>query len=392
MTFWLALGLMTAAAMLIVVSPLFRRGPPPAAAGDIAVYRDQLAEIDRDLARGAIAPKEAEAARIEISRRLLAAAERADTATAAHPAKPEARAAVRPWRVASVAALIAAPLGAIAAYLALGSPELPGQPLAARLARGGAPVAANDVTTLAALILQVEAHLERNPDDGRGWEVLGPAYMRLERYDEAVKARSNAIRVLGATAERVSALGEALVAVGGGVVTPAAKTEFERALELERGNLTATLYIGLAAKQAGQTEEARRIWEAMIARAPEGAPWISFVREAIVALGEPAVAGTAPSPPARKESADKGDADNASPDLTAEQRDMARGMVERLAARLAENGSDVESWLRLVRSYLVLGERDKARAAATDARRALADDADKLQRLDAGVKALGVEG
>ena len=71
---------------------------------------------------------------------------------------------------------------------------------------------------------------------------------------------------------------------------------------------------------------------------------------------------------------------------------MARGMVERLAARLAENGSDVEGWLRLVRSYLALGETDKARAAATDARRALADDADKLRRLDNGVKALGVEG
>ena len=67
MTFWLVLGLMTAAAMLIVVSPLFRRGPPPAAAGDMAVYRDQLEEIDRDLARGAIAPAEAEAAPSDIT-------------------------------------------------------------------------------------------------------------------------------------------------------------------------------------------------------------------------------------------------------------------------------------------------------------------------------------
>ncbi|MGZ8368130.1 MAG: c-type cytochrome biogenesis protein CcmI, partial [Rhodoplanes sp.] len=168
MTFWLVLGLMTAAAMLIVVSPLFRRGPPPAAAGEMAVYRDQLEEIDRDLARGAIAPAEAEAARIEISRRLIAAAERADTAATAHqPDTADARVAARPWRIASIVALIALPLGAIAAYLALGSPDLPGQPLAARLARGGAPVATNDVTTLAALILQVEAHLERNPDDGR---------------------------------------------------------------------------------------------------------------------------------------------------------------------------------------------------------------------------------
>jgi cytochrome c-type biogenesis protein CcmH len=123
----------------------------------------------------------------------------------------------------------------------------------------------------------------------------------------------------------------------------------------------------------------------MIARAPEGAEWVSFVRQAIAALGEPAAGSAAPA-------ADAAQAPGSSSELTAEQREMARGMVARLAARLAENDSDVEAWLRLVRSYLVLGETDKARAAATDARRALADDGDKLRRLDSGVKALGVEG
>jgi cytochrome c-type biogenesis protein CcmH len=107
------------------------------------------------------------------------------------------------------------------------------------------------------------------------------------------------------------------------------------------------------------------------------------VRHAIAALdkpdGSPSTADAAPTP-------------DASTEMTAEQREMARGMVERLAARLATDGSDVEGWLRLVRSYMVLGEHDKARAAASDARRALAGDPSKLQRLDTGVKALGVEG
>jgi len=200
--------------------------------------------------------------------------------------------------------------------------------------------------------------------------------MRLERFDDAAKARRNAIRLLGATADRVAGLGEALVAAAGGIVTADAKAEFARALALDRDNVTAALYLGLAAKQSGQPEEARRIWEGMIARAPAGAPWVSFVRQAIAALGEPGS-----GPPA---------ADAAG--MTAEQREMARGMVERLAARLAADGSDVEGWLRLVRSYMVLGEQDKARAAASDARRALAGDPNKLQRLDTGVKALGVEG
>lgn len=375
MVFWLVLGLTTAAAIFAVVRPLLKRAPRPAAGadGDLAVYRDQLAEVDRDLARGAIAQPEAEAARIEISRRLIAAAERADTTH-----RPDAEAASRPWRMASAAALIALPLGAVALYLALGSPELPGQPLADRLARArtGAGTTADEPTSLASLVNQVEAHLVRNPDEGRGWEVLAPAYMRLERFDDAAKARRNAIRLLGATADRVAGLGEALVAAAGGIVTADAKAEFARALALDRDNVTAALYLGLAAKQSGQPEEARRIWEGMIARAPAGAPWVSFVRQAIAALGEPGS-----GPPA---------ADAAG--MTAEQREMARGMVERLAARLAADGSDVEGWLRLVRSYMVLGEQDKARAAASDARRALAGDPNKLQRLDTGVKALGVEG
>ena len=380
MVFWLVLGLMTAAAIFVAVPPLLRRAPAPAADadGDLAVYRDQLAEVDRDFARGAIAQPEAEAARIEISRRLIAAAERADTIH-----RPDTEAAPHPWRIASVAALIALPLGAVALYLALGSPELPGQPLAERLARARAGAATDEPTSLASLVGQVEAHLGRNPDDGRGWEVLAPAYMRLERFEDAAKARRNAIRLLGATSDRVAGLGEALAAAAGGMVTPEAKVEFERARALDQNNVTAALYLGLAAKQAGQPGEARRIWEGMIARAPEGAPWLTFVRQAIAALGEPgggpSVADAAPTPDAFAE-------------MTAEQREMARGMVERLAARLATDGSDVEGWLRLVRSYMVLGEHDKARAAASDARRALAGDPNKLQRLDMGVKALGVEG
>jgi cytochrome c-type biogenesis protein CcmH len=357
--------------------------PAAATDADLAVYRDQLAEIDRDLARGAIAPAEAAAARVETSRRLIASAERAEQ-DAAMP-HPEAEASARGWRVASAAVLIALPAGAVALYLALGSPKLPGQPLADRLARGSDFANPDANATLSALVARAEAHLALNPNDARGWEVLAPIYMRLERFDEAVNARRNAIRLLGATADRVAGLGEALVASAGGIVTLDAKAAFERARELDSGNVTAAFYLGLAAKQAGQREEARRIWEDLIARAPDGAEWIPFVRQALASLGEPAAGAAAPP-------ADAAQTPSAASELTGEQREMARGMVERLAARLAENGSDVEGWLRLVRSYLVLGETDKARAAATDARRALADDADKLRRLESVVKALGVEG
>jgi len=83
----------------------------------------------------------------------------------------------------------------------------------------------------------------------------------------------------------------------------------------------------------------------------------------------------------------------AAAELSPEQRsDMVRGMVERLAARLQRDGSDVEGWLRLVRAYAVLGQRDEAQSAAAAARRALAADPEKIRRIDALVKDLGLEG
>src|SRR5262249_47735029 len=118
--------------------------------------------------------------------------------------------------------------------------------------------------------------------------------------------------------------------------------------------------------------------------APEGAPWIGLVRQSLARIEESA------SAPSRGPNAE--DLAAASK-LGPEQRDqMVRGMVERLATRLREDGSDVEGWLRLVRAYMVLGERERARAAAADARRALTKEPEKLRRLDDGVKGLGLEG
>ena len=408
MFFWLVMGVMTAAALFAVIGPLLRRPSLTAGDHDLAVYRDQLAEIDRDLAQGTVAPADAEAARIEISRRLLAAADRAENTVALSPGSVPA-ADHGWWRKAAATALLALPVGAVALYLALGSPGLPGQPLAERLARAREAEAAAkaDASALNGMVARVEAYLAQHPDDGRGWEVLAPIYLRFQRYDDAVKARRNAARLLGASGERVAAVGEAMTAAAGGIVTPDAKAEFTRALTIEPANDTAALYLGLAAKQAGQNDEARRIWEGMIARAPASAEWIPFVRQAIAELGaddatEAAIAPQTPATPttAAAPAAGAVPAGPAAPPgpattppaLSAEQLDMVHGMVERLAARLATDGSDVDGWLRLVRSYLVLGERDKAQAATTNARRALAGDPEKLRRLDSGVKELGVEG
>lgn len=368
MTLWFIMAMMTVAAIFAVLWPLARRGPVRAGS-DVEVYRDQLDEIARDRAAGLIAEGEADAARVEVSRRLLAAADAA-------PAEPARGSRLR-RRATALAGLLLLPLGAAGLYLALGSPNLPDQPLVAR--RDLPP----EQRPLAEAVARVEAHLENNPEDGRGWEVIGPVYMRLGRFDDAVKARRNALRLLGPTAQREADLGEALTGAANGVVTAEAKTAFQRALAHDAGEFRARYFIGLAAEQDGRPQEAAQAWRDLLASAPADVAWASFVREALARV-EPGSA-----PPRGPTAEDVVAAGELSPEQRAT---MVRGMVERLAERLKQDGSDVEGWLRLVRAYMVLGERERALAAAGDARRALAGDPDKLRRMDELIKGLGLEG
>ena len=274
------------------------------------------------------------------------------------------------------------PLIAGTLYLALGSPQLPGQPLASR-----------DVTplqdrSLDRLVAQVESHLEKNPEDGKGWEVVGPVYMRMERFDDAVKARRNSLRLNGPSADREADLGESLVAAANGVVTAEAKAAFERALTHDAKHNKARFLLGAAAQQDGQPEKAATIWRAMLLDMRPGSPWVAIIREALAQF-DPS-SGAAPSASAPGPTAeDVAAANDMKPD---DRTAMIRGMVERLAERLKRDGSDLEGWLRLVRAYTVLGDRDRALAALTDARRAAGQDADKLRRLDELVKELRLEG
>jgi cytochrome c-type biogenesis protein CcmH len=282
------------------------------------------------------------------------------------------------------------PLGAAGLYLALGSPGLPDQPLAPRLA------AARGDQSFEGLVAQVETHLDRNPEDGRGWEVIAPIYLRLGRFDEAVKARRQALRLNGDTAERESALGEALVFAANGMVTTEAKAAFEKAVSIDASDVPARYFLGLAAEQDGNRAQAAAMWRTLIAAAPPDAPWVEFIRSALARVDGAAAPGDRGASPAQSGGA--GGAPNedqvaAASKMDPEQRKaMIQGMVERLAEKLHRDGSDAEGWLRLVRSYMVLGEREKARAAVVDARRALADDPTNLRRLDDLVKGLGLEG
>jgi cytochrome c-type biogenesis protein CcmH len=371
MMLWWILALMTAAALGAVMWPLVRTRTLRAAGSDLAVYRDQLEEIERDRADGRIGHDEFEAARVEVSRRLLVAA------NAAGPEKSETATGGGRRIAALVGAIIAIPLIAGPLYVLLGSPDLPGEPAASRDSGDG------QVGSVAALIARIETHLEENPNDGRGWEVLAPVYMKLERYDDAVNARRNALNLLGATGEREVDFGEALTSAAGGVVTAEAKAAFERSVALQADNFKAMFYLGLAAQQDGNRGEAARIWHDLIAKAPADAPWLTVVRQSLARVERPGATPPGPGP----------DDLAAAGEMTPEARNqMIRGMVERLATRLHEDGSDVDGWLRLLRAYMVMGDRDKAKTAAGEARGALAREPEKLKLLDEGIRALGVEG
>jgi cytochrome c-type biogenesis protein CcmH len=267
------------------------------------------------------------------------------------------------------------PIAAVTFYLSIGSPLLGDFPLASRTRTA-------DVNQpLDNMVAQVEAHLEKNPTDGRGWTVLAPVLARLGRYDDAVRAYRNAITYAGDSAERRSDLGEALMGAAGGVVTAEAKAEFERAVTQNGDEPKANFFLGLAAEQDGRQADAAAIWRGMLAKAPADAPWRPLIEAALARVGAPAAPALS------------NDAMAAAKDMSeADRGEMIRGMVDRLATRLKQNGDDVQGWLRLVRAYMVMGERDKAVSALTDARQAVAGDAERLRQLNEGLKNLGLDG
>ncbi|KRQ99513.1 c-type cytochrome biogenesis protein CcmI [Bradyrhizobium valentinum] len=367
MTLWFVFALMTVAAIFAVLWPLSRNSSAQAGGSEAAVYKDQLAEIDRDVAAGLIGVSEAEAARVEISRRLLAAADSQHNLPA--------RSSLGLRRASAIVALVGLPIAAVTFYLSLGSPQLGDFPLVSRTRTADANQPIDN------MVAQVEAHLEKNPTDGRGWTVLAPVLARLGRYDDAVRAYRNAINYAGDSADHRSDLGEALAAAAGGVVTAEAKAEFERAVAQNADGPKANYFLGLAAEQDGRRADAAAIWRGLLAKAPADAPWRPLIEAALARVGDPAA--PALSNDAMAAAKDMNEADRGA---------MIRGMVDRLATRLKQNGDDVEGWLRLMRAYMVMGERDKAASALTEARQAVANDTERLRQLNEGVKNLGLGG
>lgn len=371
MFFWAAAALLTFAGTLAVLLPVVRSGG--AAIGqaeqDLEVYRDQLAELERDRARGLIAPEAAEEARIEIGRRMIAASRRGDGTESVQ---------TRGGRVLATAAVLMVPLVSWSVYAMTGSPALPAQPLQARLEKSPAD------STLAELVARAERHLAHNPDDVRGWDVLAPIYARMGRHADAARAYRKGIELAGSTAERETGLALAISEGNGGEINEEAQAALRRALAADPDNMEARFLLATALARQDRDAEARAAFEEMLADLPADSPWQRTIRQSLRSVAPQQDAETARGPTA----ADV----EATARMSADERAaMIEGMVDGLDSRLRDNPDDPEGWRKLISSYAVLGRRDEAGSALERALAALKDNEEAQAAISDLAASLGLE-
>ncbi|WP_448203609.1 c-type cytochrome biogenesis protein CcmI [Azospirillum sp. sgz302134] len=364
MLFWIVAAVMTAGVVMLIVPPLLKspRGTADGrSAFDLEVYRDQLTELERDQARGLISEAQAAAARAEIGRRMLAIADgKGDEAAQTGTATP------RSAKILAALLLLVIPLGALAVYGKLGRPELPAQPLASRnldQERGGPP------KNVLAAMDKLKAQLAQNPGDPQGWSILGQAYAKMGRYPEAVDALRKAAELSKGDPEMLGTYGEVLISANGGTVPEEARDAFDAILTQNPKEPRARFYAALARFQAGDAKDALERWRALMAESPADAAWVPVVQgqiqQAAKTLGlDPAAVTPKPLPPEQPPAAQE----NGPGDAPQDREQMIRGMVANLAAKLEANPGDVDGWLKLARSYSVLGEGAKATEAARKAK------------------------
>jgi len=293
-----------------------------------AHFRRMLAGIDADIGSGKLGQAEAVAAKAELAREML----RQKAEQEPGEARPLGRGPI------AIGVLLVAGL-ACGLYFLLGRPDLPVQPLADR------PEVAAQNMDLDVAVAQIEARLAAAPEDLRGWSVIGPAYMELQRYEDAERAFRRVIELAGPDAERETNLAEALMMQAGGDAAGEPMELLRSAAARDPAHLRSRFYIAGELTRTGDYPAAAEAWRELIDLAQGNEPWLAAARQGL----EFAQSGGAPQ-----------QADDA-------QQEAIRDMVEGLAARLEAQGGSIEEWTQLVRAYLVLEDRQAAQAAYDDA-------------------------
>lgn len=399
--FWTVAATLSLGVAAAMVAPLIRGGARPErrASYDMQIYRDQLGEIDAEVARGVLTQDEAAGVRAEIGRRLLAAADE-EAAEAAGGVAPRGAS-----RVAAAAVALGLAFGAGALYATLGAPGRPDLPLAPRLERLAAEranrpsqaeveaVAAKSPTEGAseaapedlALVERLRAALVERPEEVEGRRLLARSEAALGRWAAARAAQEQVIALVGpaATPEDLVDLAEFMILAAGGYVSPQAEAQLTRALDRAPDNPVARYYSGLALLQGGRADLTFRLWSRLLAEGPADAPWIPAIEAQIDEVAM--LAGqAAPATPSR---ADVAAAEAMS---EADRAAMISGMVAQLSDRLAAEGGPPEDWAQLIHSLGVLGRIDEAAAILREASDVFAADPAALALLRESARGAGV--
>lgn len=389
MTLWISFALLAAVVATLLIRN-GRTGVPGTHSPDLDVYRDQLDELQSDAERGVIDPGQAAAARAEIARRLLKQAAFEAPASRAGVAKHTPVAD----KLLFVSAA-AVPILGLFLYLAVGTPGLPGSPLAERLASAPNPAAPND------MIAKVEARLREKPDDGQGWAVIAPVYLSMGRAPDAANAFARAISLLGETPERLLGLAKSNVMANNGMVNEPARAALQRLAELEPDRIEAKYWLGVYDEQNGRPDAAAATYLALLSKGPADAPWRKAVEERLAAVtGKP---GASPSsgmtPPVLAPAASGPDGKGPTPaEFVAAAQKLAPEMREQMIGRMVTkatdavkaNPQDVAAWSRIVTGHTALGKLPDAKMALKDARQTLSGNAAALTELDALAKSLNL--
>ncbi len=416
MTLWIILTLMVAIVAAVLTIPLVRRHEARADArtATLAVLRDQLADVDVQLAAGAIPPADAEGLRIEIKRRMLAAGHIPEEARVALASRTLSGLAI------GLAALVALAGGAL--YATMGKPGLAGTSVPLAAAATPPPAAgaeAEGAGEIAALVAGLEKKVAANADDPEGWRMLGWSYFQMQRFDDSARAYGKAVALKPDGTGFQSAYGEALVQVANGAVTPAAAEAFAKAQAQDGADARARYFLGVKKQQEGDAKGALDDWITLLGESATDAPWVPQLRSVIeqtagdakidvsarlAALRPPAsggasvaappmpgLAGTAASVPAGVMPGPSADQVAGAAAMTAGDRQaMIRGMVDGLAKKLQANPRDESGWLRLMRARSVLGENTAAARARNDAIAAFAGDPAAQARIRAAATEIGI--
>jgi len=371
---------------------------------EMRIYADQLKEIDRDRARGLIPEDEAGRLRAETARRLLEADRRAVTPLRESPPGMKALA---------LALVLAVPVLSGVLYLRQGVPGLADQPLAqrqqdaaeAREARPSqiemeaawsadpqrppAPAVEPQYLTL---MEQLREAITHRPNDQRGLRLLAVNEGNLGNHAASAAAWERLVAVQGpdAPVEDLAALAEAMAMAAGGLISAETELVLEAILRQDPRNGTARYYLGLMFAQTGRPDLTFRLWRGLLEESNPDDPWVPAIRGTIEELAQIAgVRYTLPPETAGGRGPSASDMQAAAGMTEAERQQMIGGMVEGLAARLANGGGPAEDWARLIGALGVLGQGDRARAIWAEARLVFADRPEDLALIDAAAQAQG---